>query len=900
MNTPLRLRLWTVAIIAFIIFLTLEFGVGFYTDYLWFQHLNLEAVFLTNLWARLGVGLVVAIPAMLLFWVNVFWARWQAIRHVIFFSEETLVAQKFTGWLIWLVGLGLGGLLGLAASGNWLLFLRYLHQQPFNLSDPIFSRDASFYVFSLPLYHFIQNWLVILLFLSLIGAVAIYLLAQQNNMAEGRFTILPHVQLHLTVLGVFIFLAFALDHWLDLFDLMYSSRGVAFGASYTDIYVSMPVLWAMMAIAVITALILMVNIFLRRQALSLLAIFIWLLAGIIGNGVLPGLVQRYAVEPNELAREAPYIENNIRFTNIAYGLDRVQERDFSAIEPLTAQALTTYTTTFQNIRLWDYRPLQQTYQQIQAIRPYYQFFDIDLDRYLVNGELRQVALSPRELDKSKLQSPTWLTQKLQFTHGYGVVVNPINEVTGDGLPQLWVRDLPPQSNVGLEVKRPEIYFGEATGDYIFVSTREREFSYPSGDQNVYTAYEGTGGVVMDNSLKRLAFALRLADVNMLLSQDFTSTSRVMLFRQITERASRIAPFLQYDRDPYIIIGPDGLLYWLQDAYTTSDLFPYSEPSGDLNYIRNSVKVLTDAYNGQVTFFVTDPTDPFIQAYSAIFPTLFTPMSQMPDWLRLHLRYPEDMFRIQASLYQTYHMRDVNVFYNKEDLWQVPLETFTGNTQPLEPYYVVLRLPGETTEEFMLTQPFTPNNKDNLIAWIAGRADGEHYGQLVVYRFPKQQLVYGPLQIEGRIDQNPEISAQLTLWNQSGSEVIRGNLLVLPLDNSLLYVEPLYLRATNGQIPELKRVIVVSGDKIVMRETLADSLRALFGSVAKPETVEASRPTPGQAEPLSDDVGQLALTASQHYEAAQAALRNGDWATYGQELEQMKAVLDELVRLTGQD
>ncbi|NJN97096.1 MAG: COG1615 family transporter [Anaerolineales bacterium] len=444
-----------------------------------------------------------------------------------------------------------------------------------------------------------------------------------------------------------------------------------------------------------------------------------------------------------------------------------------------------------------------------------------------------------------------------------------------------------------------------------MQTQEREFSYPSGDQNVYTNYEGSGGVVLDSYLKRLAFALRLADVNMLLSQDFTPTSRVMLFRNITDRARHIAPFLRYDGDPYIVIGPDGQLYWLLDAYTTSDLFPYSEPIGDLNYIRNSVKIVVDAYNGTPTFYVVDPADPLIQSYRAIFPGLFTPLEDMPDWLRAHLRYPEDLFTVQARLFQTYHMRDVNVFYNKEDLWQTPLETFGGNTQPVEPYYVVLRLPGGTQDEYVLTQPFTPNNKDNLIAWLAGRSDGENYGQLVAYRFPKQELVFGPLQIEGRIDQDPEISAQLTLWSQSGSQVIRGNLLVLPIDNSLLYVEPLYLQAVNGQIPELKRVIVVSGDQVIMRETLAEGLQALFSESAPPLTSTESPTPPAETEPgadvapavptepLSDDLNQLALTASDHYEAAQEALQRGDWATYGEELEKMKAALDALVRLTGE-
>ena len=648
-----------------------------------------------------------------------------------------------------------------------------------------------------------------------------------------------------------------------------------------------------------------------------MGIFIWIIVGILGTGFIPGLIQRYVVQPNELARETPYIENNIRFTNIAYGLDKISERDFSEIAPLTQQALANDKTVLKNLRLWDYRPLQQTYQQIQAIRLYYHFPDVDFDRYEIDGELRQVALAARELDKSQLQSPTWVTQKLQFTHGYGVIMNPVNEVTSDGLPRLWVQDLPPKSIVDLSVERPEIYYGEAASDYVFVHTTEREFNYPSGDKNVYAEYQGTGGVPMDSYFKRVALALNLSDVNLLLSQNLTNDSRVLLHRNISERVRRIAPFLKYDSDPYLVIGQDGRLYWVQDAYTVSDLFPYAEPINGINYIRNSVKVVIDAYDGSLTFYVVDPQDPLLQTYAAIFPRLFTSMSQMPDWLQAHLRYPEDLFRIQASLYETYHMHDVNVFFNKEDLWQVPLENFSGNTQPVEPYYIILRLPGEQEAEFMLIQPFTPNNKDNLIAWLAARSDGPYYGQLVAYRFPKQELIFGPLQIEARIDQDPEISSQITLWDQGGSEVIRGNLLVMPVENSLLYVEPLYLRAESGQIPELKRVILATGERIVMRETLAEGLVALFDG-DQPAVAAVDAPAPGDeqtttaeptapsdtdqpetdTQPLSEDIGQLAASASSHYEAAQKALQEGDWATYGAELDKLKAVLDKLVDLTG--
>lgn len=926
MSTSSRLRIWTAVIIFVVLFLLARFGVGLYTDYLWFAHLDFESVMVTSIWARIGVGVAVAIPFAALFLVNTLVARWQSVRSVLFFSEETLVAQSFVVYAIWAVGLFLAWLVGMAASNDWLLFLRFYNQEAFNLVDPIFNQDVSFYIFSLPVYRFIQTWLVICLFLSLIGTVVIYALAQYNNLIEGRLVVLPYVQLHLSVLGALIFLAFAFDHWLDLFDLMYSDRGVAFGASYTDVHVLMTALWVMVVVAVVVALLLLANTFIRRPAVSLLAVFVWIIVGIIGTGFIPGVVQRYVVEPNELARETPYIESNIRLTTLAYGLDQVQERDFSQVEPLTQVAVEANDNFLKNIRLWDYRPLEQTYQQIQAIRLYYQFADVDFDRYIIDGELRQIALSARELEKSQLQSQTWVTERLQFTHGYGVVANPVNEVTREGLPRLWIKDLPPVSTVDLTVSRPEIYYGETNDDYVFVNTNEREFNYPSGDQNVFTNYEGRGGVVLDSYLKRLAFALRLSDANMLLSTEFTPDSRVMIYRNIQERTRRVAPFLLYDNDPYLVIGPEGHLYWIQDAYTTSNRFPYAQPitfqSGEatnrINYIRNSVKIVIDAYDGTMTFYVVEPEDPLIRSYQTIFPELFTPMSEMPAWVRDHMRYPEDIFRIQSTLYRTYHMRDVNVFYNKEDLWEIPEENFGGTTQPVEPYYVTLKLPDTEGNEFVLIQPFTPNNRDNLIGWMAARSDGENYGELVTYRFPKQELIFGPLQIEARIDQDPEISAQITLWDQGGSEVIRGNLLVLPIENSLLYVEPLYLRAESGQIPELKRVILSTGDRIVMRETLSQALIALFedqedeGPVTtSPPPAELSEaaeidPTTVDAPPLTTtsleelrtkNISELAQLASDHYAAAQRALQRGDWTTYGNELDRMEEVLNTLVELT---
>lgn len=895
-------RMWLFVAALMFIYLLARYGLGLYTDYLWFEHLNLQSVFTTQFFAQFGVGFAVAIPVTALFVTNALIARWMSIRNVLFFSEDIIVSQKIVAWGIWAVGLLLAWLIGSAASNNWLIFLQYVNQHSFDLADPIFNMDVSFYIFNLPVLRFLQGWTLLALFLALIGSLAIYALAQQNALAEGRMPVfLPHIQLHLTILGALILLTFAWGHWLSLFDLMYSPQGVAFGASYTDINVSIPALQTMIVMACISAGVLILNIFLRQPALTLGAIAVWVLTGTIGTTLAPSLVQRYVVVPNELAREDPYIKNNIKFTNIAYGLDNVAETDFNPVQ-LTEEVGGRNENTLKNIRLWDHRPLRDTYQQLQAIRRYYQFNDVDFDRYLIDGELRQVAISARELDKNELQD-TWVTQQLQYTHGYGVVANPVNEVTREGLPSLWVKDFPPTSTVGLDVSRPEIYYGETTKDYIFVHTTEREFSYPSGDKNVYSDYKGTGGVVMDSYFKRLAFATHLSDLNMLLSQEFTRDSRVMLNRRVINRAAYVAPFLSYDDDPYIVISDEGHLYWILDAYTTSNRFPYSEPYKGLNYIRNSVKVVIDAYNGSLTFYVVDEEDPLIQSYMDIFPALFTPMSDMPEWTRRHIRYPETIFKIQSQQFLTYHMRDVNVFYNQEDLWEIPNENFDGDKQPLQPYYVVLSLPDGDADEFVLIQPFTPNNKDNLIAWMAARSDGDQYGELKVFRFPKQELIFGPLQIEARIDQETEISAQITLWSQSGSKVIRGNLLVLPIEDALLYIEPLYLRAENGQIPELKRIIVATGDQIAMEETLSQALISLFtkgrgDSPIRPTTQQPSRPTAPTAINLDTaNIADLAEAAGQHYDAAQTALQAGDWATYGAELEQMESTLNALIRLT---
>nr|MBP6803425.1 UPF0182 family protein [Chloroflexota bacterium] len=639
---------------------------------------------------------------------------------------------------------------------------------------------------------------------------------------------------------------------------------------------------------------------------------LWLLSVVVLGGLYPALLQRYAVEPNELERERPYILNNINFTRLAYNLDQVNSQPFSDIAVLDQEVLSDVKAEaiLRNIRLWDYRPLHDTYTQLQALRPYYQFGEIDIDRYQINGQTRQVMLAVRELNKANLSNPTWVNRNLEFTHGFGLVMNPVDQVTPDGQPTFYIQDIPPQSNVPeIQITQPEIYFGELMSDEVYVNSNRPSFSYPSGNENVESVYTGTGGVPLDSFLKRLAFALRLADMNVILTNEIDNNSGVMLYRPIRERVAKIAPFLTLDSDPYIVVDENGRLIWILDAYTTSDKFPYATfGTNGFNYIRNSAKITIDAYNGTVNFYIADTQDPIIQAYDSAFPGLFQPLANMPADLVSHIRYPEGLFRIQTEKYLKYHMTDERVFYNQEDLWEVPTEIFDGAEQLMEPYYVTMPLPGNVASEYLLIQPLTPVGKPNMIAWMAARNDVPNYGDLVVYELPKQELVFGPLQVEGRIDQEPEISQQFSLWDQRGSRVIRGNLLVIPIGASFLYVEPVYLLSDTSALPELKRVIVATDTRIAMDVTLSGALQSLLGEepgqIVIEDVAPEAVPTPeagatGVPLPTDASVEQLIQSANEHFEAAEAAQRDGDWATYGEEIDALQLDLDQLMQLTGQ-
>ena len=694
---------------------------------------------------------------------------------------------------------------------------------------------------------------------------------------------------------------FAIKAWsyaLDRFLLLYNDNGIVVGAAYTDTHVELPVLWLLICLAGVAAIVAWVNMRLRTYRLPIAATALVFGSSFVFGVLVPDVFERFYVKPSELQLERPYIQRNIALTREAYDLQHIEVKPFPAEQGLTFQSLEDNRGTVNNIRLWDWQPLMDTYAQLQEIRTYYKFLDVDVDRYHIDGSYQQVTLAARELAPSLLSAnaQTWVNLHLLFTHGNGVVMSPVTQKSTEGLPNFYLKDIPPAASDGAPaVTEPRIYFGQSTNGYVIVKTSTPEFDYPQGKDNVYANYGGADGIPIGAAAWRSLFAWYFDDVNILLSRYITSDSRIMLHRNIQDRIHTIAPFLQLDHDPYIVVS-GGRLYWMQDAYTTSDWFPYAQPQSDadLNYVRNSVKVVIDAYNGTTTFYVADASDPIIATYRRIFPALFKPLDAMPPDLQSHIRYAEDLFDIQAQQYRAYHMDAPEVFYNREDLWQFPREPTSpdgnnaGGVTRMAPYYIMMRLPGESHAEFFLMLPMAPSQRENMIAWLAARCDLPEYGKLIVYEFPKDKLVYGPFQIEARINQNTEISQQISLWNQMGSRVIRGNLLVVPIENSILYVSPLYLRAESGQLPELKRVIAAYGDRVIMADTLPEALAALFK-----ESVPAA---PLLARTGTSPVGPAdarAREALEHYERAIEHLKTGDWSGFGAELDALRPLLEQL-------
>jgi len=870
-----------------------------YSDLLWFQSLEYGSVFMTVLTTKIGIFLLATFILFFLISINAYLA-----------DRKGKLKRKYIAIAI------LSAIVGLILSGSWEIILRYLNQEEFGMIDPIFSKDIGFYIFTLPFYRLVQNFLFFIVLSSIIAITVIYLnkkeivlikpvveVEEEGYIIPGQefplagLEVSKKAKAHLYGLIAIFFLLIAWKNYLDRFDILYSERGVIFGASYADINAFLPVLSLLIFISLVVAILFLTSSVLALtskleiKGLLIAVVAIYVLA-LLGTIAYPGVIQQYRVLPNEISMEREYIERNIEYTRNAYGLNDIQEIALIPKENISMEYISENQDIIKNIRLWDWRPLKQTYKQMQEIRSYYDFNDVDVDRYTIEDEYTQVMLSPREMDYEQLseEAKTWVNRHLLYTHGYGICMSPVNKFTEGGLPEFLVKDIPPRSEFkNLIIERPEIYYGERTDHFIVVKTTTEEFDYPKGDRNEFTTYKGTGGVELNSFIERLIMSIRFGDINLILSHYITSESRILFNRNIHQRVGEIAPFLLYDPDPYVVTV-DGKTYWIQDAYTYTNRYPYSTPheNMNINYIRNSVKVVIDAYNGNTIFYVIDPEDPLIETYMNIFPDLFKRFEDMPDGLKKHIRYPEGLFNIQANVYGIYHMTDPTVFYNKEDKWVIPNEIYgQGVKQEMAPYYIITRLPGEESLEFILMIPLTPKNKDNMIAWMGAKCDKD-YGKLIIYKFPKEKLIYGPMQIEARIDQDDQISQQLTLWSQYGSDVIRGNTLVIPVEDTLLYVEPLYIKAEQATMPELKRVVVSYRSKVVMEKNLDLAFSKLF-------EIEIEEIPPRERE--NKTIGELIDLALEHFNSAQIYIREGNWTGFGEELEKLERALIDMKNVT---
>jgi uncharacterized membrane protein (UPF0182 family) len=914
--------------------LLVPLGLSLWLDARWFGAQGLEAIFSLRLRTQIGLGVAAAAVAGAFIGLNLAWAAWR-LRRVA--SKEDRDSRGMATILaaVPLVAVVVGAGFGLAAFGQWQTWLGFQAQVPFDQQDPTFAQDVSFYVWTLPAVAAARGWLTGLVIVGALSVAIVYglgLASIEPPIATGRPypfiarerdlryhpLLAPGVR-HLAVLGAVFLALVAGQYWLNNWDLVYSARGVVFGASATDMHAIYPANTIMAGVAIVLAILLLLlavrptagastGFLVTAAAVPVL----WLGTGFILGEVWPGLYEQIAVHPNQLAAERPYIANNIASTRYAMDLDRIEVRDLTGDGNVDAAVLARNQAALADIRITDWRPLMAAFNQLQRIRQYYEFADIDVDRYELRNSRQQVMLATREMDPTSLAqvARTWQNTHLVYTHGQGVVVSPVNTVTPQGLPELLERDIPATTNEpALAIDVPQVYFGLRPADYAVVGTRLDEFDRPSDNAvaEIRTRYSGGGGVAVGGGLERLGMALANADGNLLLSGDVSADSQLLLHRQIQERIAHVAPFLRLDADPYQVIL-NGRLLWVQDAYTWSNRYPDASRQSGANYLRNSVKVTVDDYDGSLRFYPVQPDEPILRVWMQLYPSLFTPLDQAPAGLVSHFRYPEDLVNIQAALLATYHMTDPQTFYNREDLWSIAQETFNDRVQPMQTYYTTLRLPGETKTEFASILPFTPSgqNRNNMLAWLVARSDAPNYGQLIVYRFPQGKLVFGPQQIEARINQEPAISSQITLWSQQGSQVLRGNLLVIPLEDAILYLQPLYIQAQSSPLPELKRVIVASTDSVVMSDRLDSALAALSqgrsGEVLA--TSPPQQPSQAQAPPVATgaattgSAADLATAARDHLRAAEAAAGKGDWATYGTEMATVHQLLDQLAAAAG--
>jgi len=881
--------------------------VRFYTDWLWFGEVGYQQVFLTML--RAQATLFAAVFAVAALWLAAnFRLALASIGDArpVFTTREgielPLPGRQQLRTIASALAAVLAIFIALYASSQWEVWLAWRNAAPFGQADPILGRDAGFYVFSLPFFQLARGLAQGLVLLAALGAGLLYFASGSLSSRFGAMVwMTPGARRHLSFLAAAFLVLLAFGAWLGQAQHLVQPSGVIYGPGYADVNGRMPAALLLAVVSLAGAGLAVLHGVTPRNWPIPVAAGLYLLVA-LGGGVYGTLLQRFVVSPNEQTRESPYIQHNIDATRRAFALDRVEARELTGDAVLTPEDITRNGATIENVRLWDHQPLLDTFGQLQVIRTYYDFISVDNDRYRIDDSVRQIMLSPREMSTASLPNRTWVNDRLTFTHGYGLTLGPVNQVTGEGLPVLFVGNLPLETIPELPIEEPSLYYGELSNDYVIVRTGTREFHYPRGEDNVFTQYDGRGGLSIGSLWRKLLFALRFGAYQILLSNDINDESRILFFRNIRERVQKLAPFLSFDRDPYLVVA-DGRLYWMYDAYTTSARYPYSTPAAanGLNYIRNAVKIVIDAYHGTTTVYLADAADPIAATYARTFPDLFTPLEQMPAALRDHIRYPEDIFAIQASVFATYHMTQPAVFYNREDQWEIPVVDDTADGGPMQPYYTIMRLPGEPEPEFIQMLPFTPRNRDNLAAWLAARSDGEHYGTLRVFQFPKQKVIFGPRQVVARINQDQAISPQITLWNQQGSQVIWGTLMVIPIEESLVYVRPLYLRASGGRIPELTRVIVAYQNQIVMEETLDAGLVRLFGGAPPEPDVElvrgdapAGAGAPAPAAPSgASDLTALATQARGHYDRAVEAQRAGDWTKYGQELRLLGDVLAQM-------
>lgn len=907
------------AVIGILVFSFILRAGRIWTEVLWFQIQNYQSVYLTRFFTKTALFFGFGLLSAFFLFLNARIAKKlcpslpSSYEHDSYYDTNWRTQTTGIYWVEWVVISLVGFGMGVWAACEWKKVLMWLKQAVATGTDPIFNKGIGFYLFDLPVLRFISDWFMTLTILSLIGVGLLYLfygLRASNTLSTKEEKLVINRGLsHGILLGIGFFSIMIWKCFLAIYGRLYSSGGTVFGAGFTDVHAKIPMYYVFMGLTILLCIFMLVNVFSKiRKRISwgawVAVSSIWLVGGaLICLVIIPAIIQKVRVENFEQDRERSYIEHNIEFTNRAFDLKKVESKDFEARSELTWKDIKTNRETVDNIRLFDWRALQDTLKNLQEIRLYYEFDEVDIDRYVVNGKYRQIMLALREISADQLPNKTWVNQHLMYTHGCGLCLGVVNQFLPEGLPKLVVKNIPPASSAPeLNITESDIYYGEQESKHIFVNAAIEEFDYPTGEdeagkENEYTKYTGRDGIRLGKGLRSFFLALRFDDLKQLTSDYLNSESRVIFHRQIKERVKVIAPFLKYDKDPYPVIREDGSIFWLWDAYTTSDMYPYSEAYREdentkYNYIRNSVKVTIDAYNGNVIFYIYDENDPLINTWKKVFPVIFKSKDEMPEDLKKHIRYPEDFFLIQARMFRRYHMLNPEIFYQNEDFWNIAQEKYRGEAQEVLPYYVIIRLPGEEKEEFLQMIPFTPKDKKVMIAWIAARCDAENYGKLIVYKFPKQKQIYGPMQIENRIDQDPELSKALTLWGQGGSEVIRANTLVIPIEDSLIYVEPIYLKASEEgggkTLPEIKLVVVAMGDRLAWAPTFEDALRKLFieAPVSSQEKPEEFVKTEGTSD-------ELVEAAQRHFNQYQKLMGEGRFTEAGQELKALEKVLAEL-------